>query len=57
MIQTIVWGLGIFVMLVFAGFLLGWLGASLYDAWYQRKYGAWIALQDDHNQPNRPVAK
>jgi len=57
MIEFILWMLVGFVILIFAGIILGFVGASVYDAWYQRKYAVWIALQEDHNQPRRPVAK
>ena len=57
MTEFIIWGLAGFLIMLFAGIILGFVGASVYDAWYQRKYATWIALQEDHNRPQRPVAK
>ena len=46
----------IIVVGIFGMIIIGFLCASIYDAWYQRKYEAWLILQDD-NKPPRPVAK
>lgn len=46
-------GVIIVVMVVFFG---GMTIASICDWNYRRKYGAWIALQDDY-KPKRPIAK
>ena len=31
--------------------------AFIWDWNFRRKYGAWLALQDDYNKPKRPLAK
>ena len=56
MIETIMWLIVIAVLSIFAFVIIGFTYASIYDAWYRRKYGAWIVLQED-NKPQRPAAK
>lgn len=44
------------VVSVLAFVFIGATIASVYDFWYQKKYKAWLALQDE-NTPQKPVAK
>ena len=53
----LVWILGGLSAIIFVAVILGAVGAGIYDAWYQRKYAVWLALQEDHNRPKRPLAK
>lgn len=58
MIEYFIFALATVVGLVFSGIIVGITFATIYDIWYRKKYGAWIALQEDHNKPKyRPVAK
>lgn len=57
MIETIMWLIVIAVLSIFAFVIIGFAYASIYDAWYRRKYGAWIVLQENHNSQKRSAAK
>lgn len=57
MINILLWSIAGFLALGLVLFWGGLIYASIYDAWYQRKYAAWIALQEDHNQIQHPMAK
>ena len=48
--------LGGIALVIFTGVIVGFVGASVYDAWYQHKYRTWIALQDS-DKPQLPAAK
>ena len=56
MINTILWTMVIGVVSVFLFIIGGLVYATIYDAWYRRKYEAWIVLQQD-NKPPKFVAK
>lgn len=43
--------------LLFAGFFVTLLIATIYDVWYAHKNKVWLELQRDHTKPKRPAAK
>jgi Trk-type K+ transport system membrane component len=49
MIETMLWTMVIGIVIGFLFIIGGLVYATIYDAWYRRKYATWIALQEDEN--------
>lgn len=56
MIWLLYIGVGV-AAVIFGSIFIAFIGAGIYDLWYQRRYRAFIELQTDHTKPRRPAAK